>query len=368
MTIARLPLAPRPLPGEAPSSWVRRIAARYDLEPNDLVRYLLGSGFPALGRVQRLDTRADPELEGALAEAASIDITRIVRQRVVSNDGTAWSWHRTRPAWCPRCVHDDLRRRGETYERASWRLGCCVFCPEHGLLLEDTCRRCLAEAGCHFRGADGRVKLECDRCTKSVCWTSIPKAGEVASGEGAFGIRITPEMTTMVLRLQADLKAAFRDRSPHGNHWLVRTAAGLVTVVRDLTESLIWFTGVRVDLPIEWQPIASDRDDIRLVRGPITPAVLRVYGAHGALAMVAAMLQGVSSGRGLKEHRWRLNHDIRIISLETFVACLPVSERQWLWTRAAQWESSLRDTLSKACTAVQAAAQAPRDLNARRRG
>lgn len=100
MTVAPLPVAPRPCPGEALSSWVRRIAARYGLEPHDLIRHILGQGAQMLGRVERLDNRADPELEHTLAEAASIDIARIQSQRIVSDDGAAWTWHRARPAWC----------------------------------------------------------------------------------------------------------------------------------------------------------------------------------------------------------------------------------------------------------------------------
>jgi Bacterial TniB protein len=42
MTSPPLPLAPRPHPGEAVSSWVRRVAARYDILGEDLVSHVLG--------------------------------------------------------------------------------------------------------------------------------------------------------------------------------------------------------------------------------------------------------------------------------------------------------------------------------------
>lgn len=353
MTVAPLPVAPRPRPGEALSSWVRRIAACYGLEPHDLIRHILGHRAQMLGRVERLDNRADPELEHGLAEAASIDIARIQSQRIVSDDGAAWTWHRTRPAWCPQCVRDDLQGHDETYQRASWRLGCCVLCPAHGLILEDTCRRCLADAGCRFRGAEGRVKLECDRCANSPD-KPLRHAGDgSADRQGAFGIRVTPELTVLQARLQADLQAALRGRSPHHKWWPVRTAAGLVAVVRDLTESLIWSTGTRVNVPIDWEPIAGEPSAMRLVHGPITPAVLRVYGARGALALIAAVLQAASSTRPPAEHRWRLNDVSRIVSLEMFVGCLPESDRRWLWRRAAHWEGGVRDRLETALAAGQ---------------
>ena len=68
--MGRLPLAPPPLPDEAWSSWIARIAARYDLSAEALVRHLLLGELNVGGMVRSIDDRPCPQLEVALAEAA----------------------------------------------------------------------------------------------------------------------------------------------------------------------------------------------------------------------------------------------------------------------------------------------------------
>ena len=70
--MARLPLAPPPLPDEALSSWIARIAARYDLSADALVRHLLPKEQSVAGMTRWIDNRSLPRLEAALAEAAGL--------------------------------------------------------------------------------------------------------------------------------------------------------------------------------------------------------------------------------------------------------------------------------------------------------
>jgi hypothetical protein len=129
---APLPLAPRPYAGEAPSSWVKRVAARYDIAAHHLVSHLLDGYRVSVGRTERLDHRADVTLEVALGKAKRFDLKRIESLRIAGDDGSASCWHRMCPAWCPACTRGDLAHLGEVYERAIWRLGCCVLCHAMG--------------------------------------------------------------------------------------------------------------------------------------------------------------------------------------------------------------------------------------------
>ena len=62
----RLPLAPPLRPDEALSSWVARIAARYDLSAFDLVRHLLPKADDVAEMLHWLDYRPVAPLEAAL--------------------------------------------------------------------------------------------------------------------------------------------------------------------------------------------------------------------------------------------------------------------------------------------------------------
>jgi hypothetical protein len=69
--VAFLPLAPPAMPDEAPSSWLARIAARYDVSAEGLVRHLLPNEPDAPGTIRRVDHVVVPALEAALGEATA---------------------------------------------------------------------------------------------------------------------------------------------------------------------------------------------------------------------------------------------------------------------------------------------------------
>ena len=60
---ARWPLHPAPREGEALSSWLQRVAARYQMDLYDLLEHDLGHG-----RVDDLDTAPPPALRGFIAQ------------------------------------------------------------------------------------------------------------------------------------------------------------------------------------------------------------------------------------------------------------------------------------------------------------
>ena len=127
---APLPLAPRPYAGEAISSWVKRVAARYDIAAHHLVSHVLDGTVTSARTATR--SSADASVEAALGTEPGFDLARIESLRIAGDDGSASCWHRMCPAWCPVCIRGDLAHLGEVYERAIWRLGCCVLCPRHG--------------------------------------------------------------------------------------------------------------------------------------------------------------------------------------------------------------------------------------------
>ncbi len=336
MRVAPLPLAPRPYEGESISSWVRRMGARYDITADDLVRCILGWHFVAVSRAERLDHWADAQLEDALAVAARIDRARISNLRVVCDDGSASCWHRQGSAWCTECIRDDIARHGEVHERAIWRLGCCVLCPVHDLLVQETCCQCTAKARCYFRCAGGRLQLVCDACGRQ------PEPGSAASRAmaedrtGAFGILPTPRIMHLIRNLQSDLLAALAGCPPRRAWGPVRSAKELIAVTRALTITTIRATGMGVEPRIDLFALASGQ--VRSpVYEPITLAALTSCAAFGVMAVVATFLETLAPGNNARHDRKPVEVTFPL-DAPSFLAWLPERERNLLHCAAADWE------------------------------
>jgi len=161
--VKRLPLAPPLHPEEALSSWIARLAARYDLSADNLVRHLLPNE-PSLGGIARwIDDRPYPQLEAALAEAAGqpgMDFTACRLPGLAANPAASWS--RAQPCWCPVCLYEDVAAHGEVYARRSWGMGAYLLCTIHGCLLVSECPRCFDRIS--NRPVNGRLRLWCNRC------------------------------------------------------------------------------------------------------------------------------------------------------------------------------------------------------------
>jgi hypothetical protein len=78
----RLPLVPPPLSDEAISSWIARVAARYDASPYDLARAVLPqeAGYAEMYRL--IDSRVGAPLEGALSKATDMPEADFAVRRV----------------------------------------------------------------------------------------------------------------------------------------------------------------------------------------------------------------------------------------------------------------------------------------------
>lgn len=336
-----LPLAPRPYPGEAISSWVRRIAACYDIGADDLVAHILGYHPFGFGRTERLDHRTDARLENALAIATRVECATIKRLRVVCEDGRATSWHRTSPAWCPTCIRGDLQDRGEHYERAIWRLGACVLCPDHDVPLVDTCRWCVA-APCRFLCGNGRLRLACTACGHPVDPQPGSAEGPDDGSLGAVG-HSQVSVRRVVRDLQDDLQAALVASPPRRTWGPVRFANGLIAAVRDLSLCMIVAMRLKVEPQVEL-PEPKPGEPYAPIYHPITPAGLPSRVAFDVLASVAGVLRTL--GRGGDAHqRWRPDAGTDLMSAASFLAWLPVRLRKLLAGVAADWEQPAGDAL-----------------------
>jgi TniQ len=335
-----LPLAPRPYPGEALSCWVARVASRYGATADDLCRHLLGGQGPGLDRVERLDHRADPELVGLLAAAARIAPDRLRALRVTLDDGIATCWHRTTATWCPDCVSADLAHGPEVYDRAIWRLGCFVVCPDHGVLLQNACRQCWREAPCHFRHARGRMTLACSSCNR-LPYLSYRRADDwKVCHTGAFLVQVSPELATLVSELQHDLQAALSGVAPHRSWGFVQSGSILLMVVRHMAFSIVLTARIRFAWRIELVPARNTIPTVPALHEPMTPAVLSPRIAFGALAIIAAVLDSLEA-RGGSGHKWKRNGVPSVMDATSFVAWLSDDGREWLQTVSRHWDHAV---------------------------
>lgn len=214
MTAAiRLPVAPRPFRDELLSSWMARVAARYDLEVPGLTAYLVGQGgrAPDLRKID--DICPDCGLLRLWARGCRIDSARLERLSLKSRYTERpqdWFFEGARgtvPA-CLACFDADLAAGRDAYVRAEWRLAEQIVCPAHTEMLRDRCPGC----GCHlrisFRIRDGRLRPFCRKCD-----------GQLTGRGGAAAVRSAAEFAKTVFGLQrqagrivrgcADLRAQF---------------------------------------------------------------------------------------------------------------------------------------------------------------
>jgi TniQ len=282
---APLPLAPRPLPDEAVLSWVRRVAARYDLDAPGLVARISPRGLTVHpSRVPALDWTGEVGLDLLLAAATRLDAGRIgVMRGLLGRPGRAGLRHSAFPAWCGACVRDDVARHGEAYERAIWRLGWCVACPVHDCVLNEDCPSCLMRT-CHFGHVAGRQRLVCDFCRGPMDALPSSRLGSfwMRPGLGYAGPP-RPKPDASVMALQVALLTAIEGTGPAGPLGFGLEADVFLSVVHGLAVPLAW-------------PLASEEAmTAALVRDLRTPGALPVIEVHGLLGNVAAVLGGVAS-------------------------------------------------------------------------
>jgi hypothetical protein len=137
---AILPVAPRPFPNEAPSSWLARVAARYDLSTDAFVLSLLGDPESGLedASFAWFDHCSWPAAEAALEKAMRLPRLAIRRLRGLEGNQQPWPRVRLLP-WCQAFVAARALESGEFHRRLEWSYGGYVLCPLHNILLGVHC-------------------------------------------------------------------------------------------------------------------------------------------------------------------------------------------------------------------------------------
>jgi hypothetical protein len=144
VTLAPLPVAPRPYPDETLRSWANRVGAWYGMSGTELVNALRSRAV--LPEADGFSSLEDCEHEGITPRWVTdllADAARLPRQHVYAlrqDDYARWIppyvlWNgfgadRSRRCW--RC----LATCGEDHERRVWRAGWTSVCVEHGLVLD----------------------------------------------------------------------------------------------------------------------------------------------------------------------------------------------------------------------------------------
>lgn len=217
----RLPLAPPLMPDEALSSWVARIAARYDLYPDVLVRHLLANTADTAGMVQRLDHQAVPPLEAALVEATGQPADSFAEHRftrLMTSPPAAWP--RIKPAWCPLCAIRDVAAFGEVYSRGAWQLGGVLWCAEHKCLLIAECPRCFHQVD--YQPINGRLRLWCWNCETGADTALKPNRipfwpyGTPQQRRSCVAVTLSDEAPALLLRVQTDILGMLAGKPPRG--------------------------------------------------------------------------------------------------------------------------------------------------------
>ena len=236
----RLPLAPALLPDEALSSWMARIAARYDLTADTLMRHLLANGADATTMIQSLDDQTAAPLEAAIVEATGRPAADFAGHRLpdpISRPQAAWP--RTKPAWCPHCAAQDVAALGEVYSRVTWGLGGMLLCARHQSLLISECPRCFRQA--HYQPINGRLRIWCGTCAAGADSALPPELipvwpyGTPQQRRSCRAVSLSGAARPLLLRVQTDLLAMLAGARPRGPWARALPRARVFDVLRKLT-------------------------------------------------------------------------------------------------------------------------------------
>lgn len=351
---APLPWSPRPHPGESMSGWVGRVASRYDIRADELCAHLLGQKTVDGGRVKQLDHRADPEMVGLLAAAARVAPNRLRAMRAAVDDTTASCWFRMDAAWCPECVRGDLGQGPEIHERAVWRIGCFVICPDHGVPLQGACGRCWNRPRCRFRPAQGWLGLACDICGELPYRQDQPTGGLEFGGTGAFNVQITPNLVVLVGELQRDLHAALLGATPIGPWGSVRSGPILLRVVRDFAFSIVLAKNVKINQRTQVVTGKGRAPYVTVLYEPVTPAALPVSAAFGVLAIAGTVLASMVPNSGTRQ-MLRQDRGLLPINTQLFLEWLGDEAQKWLCSSAGHWGYPMNAAFGAASTGTSSA-------------
>lgn len=273
-----LPLVPFPHRAEAFSSWLSRLAARYDLRADHLACH---AGYPLRGAGE-LDCYLLPQADRNLAVMTGLSRRSISAMRCGMPQRRLWV--RDHHVWCRECVRDALLEGDEPWERRSWRTGATVTCDRHRQLLEEVCPQCgKTGAGCLFVSEKGRLRALC-----AVRGGKINLWGKPSAVQLPWGLAVNRTTLRCLNALTTDLNRSLVGQ-PLRTQWRgVSSDRPLTTIVEELTLIILITINYlpRPQPPLYWMQEQSDWK----AAFHYTPAMLPVALAAGILMLASILL------------------------------------------------------------------------------
>lgn len=369
-----LPLAPRPMKDELLSSWLSRVACRYDLDGGTLRGLLATPGDDAevMPTMNGLDYRPAHQEITALASAARLPVERLSTLALKAANPTwprhwfAWDWgvwdpangteryaDALAPGWCDLCLSEDHAAGLHAYLRRHWVYAAVGFCHRHRLPLRHLCPFCQMACTLRFVPSDGGTRLCCGDCGRPLDEYAMARPKDSATSTGSDSTPIG-RAWSMVMAFETDLCRALNCRMPN-TRWMGRSRpAAFITATEDLIVALTAGQGAyprehainafdSCAFPLSGQ--FKSKFDLQYWTCCVPPARRR-----SLLAAVVSLLLDQETSALLSEpcsgsYRW-------IASLDWLYRRVGEDRRVWLVARSGEWPELLRQRLEKIADAV----------------
>lgn len=342
------------------SSWLSRVACRYDTMPSELLARLdpKNDNYAPRG----IDWRMSGQQKDCLAAAARIDPAAVVGLDAASahprwaqywfsvnsagrdpwNDrdiyGDEFSW-----AWCSLCLTDGYRETRQHYIRLSWTLACVGYCHRHKRILT---RRCACgETRKPVHVAEGpRTRLICRSCGRSVAAPAPEERREPWRLNRAIDLQ---------LAFERDLIAALNGKRPAVNWCGKASNQQLLALVDDIAYAVCTRRSYFLVLPIEGFFLAKQRlhhvPDMEHKLCALSPfwrasalaAILSIIGSEDVCKVMSFDRSQIERPPYRRFLKWRGSLDWMVSHLQSY-------DVRRLIARSTRWPARTRDMLSAA--------------------
>lgn len=254
-----LPFAPRPCPGEILSSWLSRVACRYDISAETLIASLL---FPheRMWRNAPVDWGLSDQNLKDLADIARLDVGSVIeldiRSRFPTRDRHCFTWTHVYPdqlkhtgdqysdelawIWCSECLAAGFEATGQDYIRRDWISAYAGYCQVHRRPLTDVCA-CGVSRGIVHLSEGAAAKLYCRACRRRLA----DARSAVAWDAGRY-----PDAVDLQLAFEHDLASALNGL--RSVRWCGSASSdALLAIVDDVVHALCTRAGYDPYVPID---------------------------------------------------------------------------------------------------------------------
>lgn len=364
-----LPLAPRPMEDELLSSWLSRVACRYDLDGGALRDILTtpGDDAEAMPTMNGLDYRPAHKEIAALASAARLPVERLSILALKTANPTwprhwfAWDWgvfnptngteryaDALAPGWCDLCLNEDHATGRHAYLRRHWAYAAVGFCHRHRLPLRHLCPFCQTASTLRFVPSDGGTRLCCGDCGRPLDEYAAADPKDAAGSTSADNILID-HAWSVVMAFETDLCRALNRRTPTARWMGPSRPAGFIAATEDLIVALMAGQGA---YPREHAINAFDnaafpspgkfrsRVDLRYWACCVPPARRRSLLAAVVSLLLDEEASALVSASWIGSYRWTA-------SLDWLYSWVGEDQKAWLVARSAEWPELLRQRLEK---------------------